>query len=525
MPPLSTNSSGWAGLDEEPLPSISPEPCDIGIGGSVNAEELRRLNHEQLLEELRVRAAADGTGAKEADAASTSPCGCGSPARPVRAAVPNRPDPRLADASSADIADALKAVQKVIYGVDDRLDVYQVSDAALRRDADGVVAIVNRSDITTNGDGTSTLNGETLGAAYGLCSTEPFRDQPTIAFCSGFLVDPSIVVTAAHCIDTADLADARFVFGYEMQDAGTAVTRITDGEIYTGRRILGRAIGTEGTDWCVVQLDRPVLNHGYLSVRRSGKTADGTAVHVIGHPSGLPKKVAGGAAVRDNSPNRYFVANLDTYGGNSGSPVYDSASHVVEGILVRGETDYVPVDGCQRSNVCPASGCRGEDVTRATEFAELVPANDHDFIPFDLGHAQVVEAGGRWKIEVDGMWLLDFADSKSEAEQALEVMQHYGFNTQCFVGRPQPSMEFYLVNGQGPQGSLAGEDVVEFDTDNVEVQLVGGRWKLVDGDHWILDFGTSQAEARQALSYVLRYRFRSICFVGRPDPSLTYFKR
>lgn len=490
----------------------------------MNVEELRTLDREQLLEELRTRAAAE-EGADEADAAGTLPCGCGSPVVPVRAAVPGRPDPRLAEVSSADIADALRAAERVVYGVDDRVDVHQVSDAALRRDADSVVAIVSRSDITANGDGTSTLSGATLGTALGLCSSEPFRDQPTIAFCSGFLVDPSIVVTAAHCTDTADLADARFVFGYEMRDATTAGTRVPDGEIYSGRRILGRAIGTEGTDWCVVQLDRPVLNHGYTSVRRSGKIADGAAVHVIGHPSGLPKKVAGGAAVRDNSQNRYFVANLDTYGGNSGSPVYDSATHQVEGILVRGETDYVVVDGCRRSNVCPANGCRGEDVTRATEFAELVPTNNHDFLPFDLGHAQVVEAGGRWKIEVDGVWLLDFADSKSEAEQALDVMQHYGFNTQCFVGRPQPSMEFYLVNGQAPQGSLAGEDVVGFDTDNVEVRQIGGRWKLVDGNHWILDFGSSQAEARQALSYVLRYRFSAICFVGRPDPSVTYFKR
>jgi S1-C subfamily serine protease len=485
----------------------------------VPAEELHLIDHEELLEELRSRAAADTS---RTASRRSSPC---APPRPARAAVPRRHNPALAEASSVDIAKTLKSIQKVIYGVDDRLDMYQVTDPALRRDADAAVAIVDRTDVSSNGDGTSTLTGGTLGATYGLCSGEPFREQPTVAFCSGFLVDPSIVVTAAHCIDTGSLANARFVFGFEMQDADTAVNRIPDSEIYSGRRILGRAIGTEGTDWCVVQLNRPVLNHGYLPVRRSGKIADGAAVHVIGHPSGLPKKVAGGATVRDNSGNRFFVANLDTYGGNSGSPVYDSGSHVVEGILVRGETDYVQVGGCVQSNVCPVNGCRGEDVTRATEFAELVPAHDNDFIPFSTAHAQVVEAGGRWKIEVDGIWLLDFADSKSEAERALEIIQSYGFNTQCFVGRPQPSMEFYLVDGQSPQGSVADEDVVEFDTDNVEVRQIGGRWKLVDGDHWILDFGTSQAEARQALSYVLRYRFGAICFVGRPDPSLTYFKR
>lgn len=36
-------------------------------------------------------------------------------------------------------------------------------------------------------------------------------------------------------------------------------------------------------------------------------------------PAGLPTKIAGGATMRDASPNGYYVANLDTYGGNSGS--------------------------------------------------------------------------------------------------------------------------------------------------------------------------------------------------------------
>jgi hypothetical protein len=83
-------------------------------------------------------------------------------------------------------------------------------------------------------------------------------------------------------------------------------------------------------------------------------------------------KVAAGAAVRDNTPSAFFVANLDTYGGNSGSPVFNSVTHEVEGILVRGEADFVQQGNCRVSLVCPSTGCRGEDVTRTTEFANLV---------------------------------------------------------------------------------------------------------------------------------------------------------
>jgi V8-like Glu-specific endopeptidase len=424
------------------------------------------------------------------------------------------------------IADVVRSEQKVIYGTDDRRDVFQVTDAALLRDADSAVALVNVGSITDNGDGFSTMSGQTLGVRRNLCSTEPFRDQPSIPFCSGFLVDPSIVATAAHCVtDASSLANVRFVFGYEMRNATTANTRIPNGDIYKGRRILGRAIGTEGTDWCVIQLERPVLNHRHVSVRRTGKIPNSAGLHVIGHPSGLPKKVAGNAAVRNNSPSRYFVANLDTYGGNSGSPVFHSSTHVLEGILVRGDTDYVQVGDCFRSNVCPVDGCDGESVTRATEFVELVPENRHDFIPFDPQRAKVIQVGGRWKIDIDGMSLLDFAASQSEANQALAIIRHYGLNMQCFVGRPDPSMAFYLTNGQAPVGPFTGEDAIGFDPANIEVRQVTGRWKVVEGDHWLLDFGSAQNEARQALSYILRYQFRFMCFVGRPAPSMTYFRR
>jgi hypothetical protein len=71
---------------------------------------------------------------------------------------------------------------------------------------------------------------------------------------------------------------------------------------------------------------------------------------------------------------------------------------------------------------------------------------------------------------------------------------------------------------------MSGEDCIGFNPANLEVRYVAGRWKVVEGNHWLLDFDQEQHEARQALSYILRYQFRSICFVGRPGPSLTYFK-
>jgi hypothetical protein len=135
---------------------------------------------------------------------------------------------------------------------------------------------------------------------------------------------------------------------------------------------------TSTDDFAVVRLDRPVQGHQPLSVRRSGAVSVGQPLMVAGHPAGLPLKVAAGAQVRDNSHPYYFSSNLDTYGGNSGSPVIDVASGQVEGILVRGNTDFV-LSGkgrnrCYASNVCSDSGCPGwEDVTRTSRFVGYVP--------------------------------------------------------------------------------------------------------------------------------------------------------
>jgi hypothetical protein len=147
-----------------------------------------------------------------------------------------------------------------------------------------------------------------------------------------------------------------------------------------------------------------------------------------------------------------------------------------------------------------------------------------DCIGFDYRRAAVKKIDGHWKIVVGNMWLLDFGRSESEAKQALRVIRHYRMNRQCFVGRPGPSMEYYLVDGKAPAGSMAGDDCVGFNPAKIEVKKVSGSWKIVEDSHWILDFGSNESEARTAFQIIQKYGFKYICFVGRPNASMTYFR-
>jgi len=153
------------------------------------------------------------------------------------------------------------------------------------------------------------------------------------------------------------------------------------------------------------------------------------------------------------------------------------------------------------------------------------PAGGEDCISFNPDSAQVRNVGGRWKIVDGSHWMFDFGSKRNEALRALKIIKHYRMNQSCFVGRPNPSFQYMLCSGRAPHGGTPGEDCIEFNPNNIQVRNVNGSWKIVDGSHWMFDFGHKEQEARKAFRIIKKYRFRFSCFVGRPNPSFTYLKR
>src|SRR4051794_24666027 len=88
------------------------------------------------------------------------------------------------------------AEEKLIYGQDDRLDLYQVTDPALAKAADSTVALFKSNQLSKGLFYFLThkikLKTESYGAGQNLCSTERFYEQRTGAFCSGSLVGPNL---------------------------------------------------------------------------------------------------------------------------------------------------------------------------------------------------------------------------------------------------------------------------------------------------------------------------------------------
>lgn len=381
---LSSCSGEKSGNTDNNKNGVNKSVADSQTASSPQVEELKKLNPDDLLKEVRARERnivldlSDQILERQSEGIAHQPF----------LAHP-KTNPALANYSSLSLTAALLDKQKAIYGQDNRKDIFMVaSDPKINAAADAVVSLFQSSRLVPLDDGVRTkIVNKVYATEYRLCDSaspvEPYLNQPCSAFCSGVLIAPDLIATAGHCIFTAQaggppLNDIRFVFGYRMRDENTPALIINNSDIYTGKQIVKQVYVSNGPDWALVRLDRPVQGHTPASIRRTSKISDAEDIYVIGHPCGLPAKFADGAIVRDNTNADFFVANLDTYGGNSGSPIFNRTTHQVEGILVRGEKDFVARDpsesnSCQISLRCPNTGCRGEDCTRTTLFANLIP--------------------------------------------------------------------------------------------------------------------------------------------------------
>jgi V8-like Glu-specific endopeptidase len=209
---------------------------------------------------------------------------------------------------------------------------------------------------------------------------EPFFEEPAPAFCSAFKIGEDLVATAGHCIKgPVDCKRTRLVHRFLMDGNNAHPHKnIAPERVYECKQIVRTVLEQGGNrlDYAIIRTDRPLKGVPVATLRKGGLPSVGDRLTVIGHPMGLPIKIAAGAVVREVRA-AYLVASLDTYGGNSGSAVFstsalEAGNLEVEGVLVRGEVDFEREIPCRISKRCEEKGCRGEDVTLATELTKVL---------------------------------------------------------------------------------------------------------------------------------------------------------
>lgn len=290
----------------------------------------------------------------------------------------------------------------VIYGADNRLEVNQI--AALKDIAPAIAAAVPKIFIKKiNEQFSQVTDYEALSgpSTINACPDERFAQQPIIPNCTGFLISDRLLLTAGHCILPNGIIDNQtpgpfcenfsWYFNFNLDQNGkTTIDRIPESNLYGCKRIVraenldfsppGHPSTNYGPDFAVIELDRPVEGIKPLKLNFNG-VKNGDSVFAVGQPSGLPAKYSGQSKVFDVSNAYHFRVNLDTFGGNSGSPVFNMQNEVVA-ILVAGHpVDFVTDKklGCQRVNRCDESG---KSCLENSTFPELDTANNMQNLSF-----------------------------------------------------------------------------------------------------------------------------------------------
>ncbi len=268
-----------------------------------------------------------------------------------------------------------------VYDNDSRLDMKNVKDPTILFLAKASVALIASRDLQQDPhrEDFFSLLAPSVGAQENLCDGERFEDQSSAAHCSGTLIDATHILTAGHCVQSQEFCNKlKFVFNYEEKTGASPVDSIAKKDVYSCKSLVSPAYVKDKTpDMAIIELTTAVVNVTPIEMEWQNSVSEGDSVFAIGYPSGSPKKLAQGQVL--NVGAMYFRATIDTFAGNSGSPIFSDKTKRIVGILKGGALDYVEdtEKSCNRVNICKESTCRGELVLRTASlknyFEQILP--------------------------------------------------------------------------------------------------------------------------------------------------------
>ena len=271
-------------------------------------------------------------------------------------------------------------VPESVYSIDDRRFVDNFSKPKISELSQSVALIVDK-DLVKKNIMSSLIQTRRLTDKNGLniCPDELFATHFSVNSCTGFLISEDLLVSAGHCfMSEDDCANKNIIFNVRALNEVKKGYKVSSSSVFECKEILKSVFDSEGDqDYSVIRLKQKAIDRKPLKIRSIGKIQKRDKVFMLGYPLGMALLQTGSAIVNDISPEHSFKATLDSFEGNSGSPVFNTKTFEVEGILVRGEEDFFkdPSLECYRYQTYNESSqlpAKGEGVSRISEINNLL---------------------------------------------------------------------------------------------------------------------------------------------------------
>lgn len=153
------------------------------------------------------------------------------------------------------------------------------------------------------------------------------------------MISKNVAVTAGHCVyqsghngwaTSIKVSPGKKGTGFWNNPYGSANCT----NMHTSTRWTGE--GGAGSDWGVIELDKDIGEKtGWFGLGYSSESVAGTRYTITGYPAGYQYHQYTMSGIITNCDNNMLYYQIDTTGGQSGSPIY--SNNIVYGIHVNGE--------------------------------------------------------------------------------------------------------------------------------------------------------------------------------------------
>jgi hypothetical protein len=210
---------------------------------------------------------------------------------------------------------------------------------------------------------------DSIQSAYAICDTSQkwkYWKNPCLAFGTAIPITRNIVLTAGHCLKKTGLKDFYLVLGYADTAPGLNHFDFDTSNIYRGIQIIDLADDSTqpNNDYCFILLNKNLPVLGVLINRQNRTGVIEKDYYMVGYPLGIPEKISLGHLLSHDAGKDAYLLYIDSFGGNSGSPVFESKTDSLVGMLNHGENDFLfqPDIDCKSFLFCSTAPCRGEKV-------------------------------------------------------------------------------------------------------------------------------------------------------------------